>query len=76
MDFDGVVNIHGNGILAILISLAGAHYPIAIKLRFPYTNIMAEYEAWIAGLEAAWGMNVKDLEDGDSIPIINQAIGE
>lgn len=37
---------------------------------------MAEYEAWIAGLEAAWGMNVKDLEDGDSIPIISQAIGE
>lgn len=33
MYFDGAVNMHGNGIRAILISLTGAHYQVAIKLR-------------------------------------------
>lgn len=38
---------------------------------------MVEYEACIAGLEAALEINVKDLEDyGDSIFIISQSTGE
>lgn len=59
---DGAVNIHGIGIGVILISLVGAHYLVATKLRFSCTNSTAEYEACIAGLEAALDMNVKDLE--------------
>lgn len=70
MYFDGAVNIHGSGIWAVLVSPTGAHYPVAVKLRFPCTNNMAEYEACIAGLEAALDMNVKDLKVyGDSILI-------
>lgn len=42
--FDGAVNVHWNG-GAILISLVGAQFPVAIKLRFPYTSNMTEYEA-------------------------------
>lgn len=38
---------------------------------------MTEYEACIAGLEAALDLNVKDIEVyGDSILIINQPTGE
>lgn len=53
MYFDGAINIQGSGIRAVLISPTGAHYPVAIKLRFPCTNNMTEYEACIAGFEAA-----------------------
>lgn len=74
--FHGTVNIHGNGIGAILISPIEAHYPVAAKLRFPYTNNLAEYEACIAGLEAAF-MNIKDVEVyGDSILITRKSAGE
>lgn len=62
MYFDGMINVHGSIIGAILISLTGAHYPLAIKLIFPYTNKIVEYESSIAGHEAALDMNVKDLE--------------
>lgn len=55
--FDGVINVHGNGIKAISISPTGIHFPIAIKLRFPQTNNMAE--CWIVGLESVLDVNVK-----------------
>lgn len=48
-NFDGAVNIHGNGIGVVLVSPTGAHYPVAVKLRFPCTNNMAEYEACTQG---------------------------
>lgn len=67
----GAVNVHGNGIWGILNSLRGALYLVVIKLRFPCTNNMGKNEAFIAGLEAALDMNIKDLEvDGDSLLII------
>lgn len=73
---DGVVNVHGSGIGAVLISPAREHYHVAIKLRFPHATKTAEYEACIAGLEAAMDMNTKDLEVyRDSILIINQSAG-
>lgn len=73
MYFDGTVNVHGNGIWAILISPAGAHYPVVITLRFPRTNV-AVYEACIVSFEAALDMNVKGLEVyGDTILIISQS---
>lgn len=57
MYFDGVVHVHGNAIC----SPTGTHFPIATKLRFLCTNIIAEYKACIAGLKAALDMSVKDL---------------
>lgn len=59
--FDGTINVHGSEIRAILISLAGAHFPMAFKLRFLCTNNMAEYEVCIVSLEAVLDMNVKEL---------------
>lgn len=71
MCFDGAVNVHGNGIKAILISPAGAHFPMAIKLRFPCTNNIVKYEAYLQS-RSRLNMNVKDLKVyGDSILIIS-----
>ena len=52
MYFDGTVNQYGNGIGVLLITLEGSHIPLAVKLNFKTTNIMAEYEACIARMEA------------------------
>ncbi|XP_071923123.1 uncharacterized protein [Coffea arabica] len=59
--FDGILNSFGVEIGAVLVSLEGNHYPVAAKLRFPYTNNMAEYEICIFGLQMALKMEKKDL---------------
>ncbi|XP_070030029.1 uncharacterized protein [Nicotiana sylvestris] len=59
--FDRVANFKGVGIGAILILEIGQHYPVSAKLRFPYTNNVAEYEACISGLKMAIDMNVQEL---------------
>ncbi|XP_077248926.1 uncharacterized protein LOC143888404 [Tasmannia lanceolata] len=53
MYFDGASNSKGKGVGIVLISSQDEHIPISIKLDFDYTNNVAEYEACIAGLEAA-----------------------
>lgn len=40
----GALNIHGNGVGQVLISPDGDHSPVAIHLKFPYTNSVTEYE--------------------------------
>nr|XP_004244904.1 uncharacterized protein LOC101244099 [Solanum lycopersicum] len=42
--FDGAANHQGKGVGAVFVSESGQHYPMAAKLRFNYTNNMAEYE--------------------------------
>lgn len=72
MYFDGVINVHENEIKAILISTTGTHF--LVPIRFPYTNNMAEYEAFVVSLKAALHINVKYLEVyGDYILIISQS---
>ena len=45
--------------------------PLAIKLNFEATNNMAEYEAYISGMEALWELGVKEAEVfGDSTLVI------
>ncbi|XP_070022305.1 uncharacterized protein [Nicotiana sylvestris] len=61
MFFDGAANFKGVGIGAVLVSETGQHYLVSIKLRFPCTNNMAEYEACIMGLNLAIDMNVQEL---------------
>ncbi|XP_070026000.1 uncharacterized protein [Nicotiana sylvestris] len=61
MFFDGVANFKGVGIGAILVSKTGQHYPVSAKIRFPYTNNMAKYEACILGLNMAIEMNIQEL---------------
>ena len=77
MRFDGALNASGKGVGAVLISLKGEHYPVAIKLKFKCTNNMAEYEVCALGIQLALDMKVKRLMIyGDSSLIINQLQGE
>lgn len=77
MYFDGAVNLSGLGTEAVLISPGGQHYPVAAKLVFPCTNNIAEYEAYILGLQAAIEMRITRLKVfGDSALIILQTVGQ
>ncbi|XP_070022700.1 uncharacterized protein [Nicotiana sylvestris] len=77
MFFDGAVNFKGVGIGVVLVSETGQHYPVSMKLRFPCTNNMAEYEACIMGLNLATDMNVQELlVIGDSDLLVHQVQGE
>ena len=62
MYFDGASNQYGYGIGALLIARANSHIPLAFKLRFRVSNNEEEYEACIAGLEAALELRVKRLD--------------
>ena len=71
MYFDGAANIHGCGIGAVLVSPEGDQFPASARLEFPYTNNIAEYEAYIMGLNLAIDMGIGELEAyGDSSLII------
>ncbi|XP_070009729.1 uncharacterized protein [Nicotiana sylvestris] len=61
MFFDGAANFWGVGIGAILVLETGQHYPVSAKLRFPCTNNMAEYEAYILWPNLAVDMNIQEL---------------
>ena len=50
MYFDGVSNSLGRGVGAMLISPEENHCLFIAKLRFDYTNNVAEYEACVMGL--------------------------
>lgn len=56
--FDKATNFIGVGIEAGLVPKIGQHYPVSAKLRFPFSNNMAEYEACILGLGLAIDMNI------------------
>ncbi|XP_059650767.1 uncharacterized protein LOC132296598 [Cornus florida] len=78
MYFDRAINEKGVEIGAVIVSNVNAmHYPIATKLKFNCIDNMAEYEAYIIGLQAALDMDIKKLiVFGDSKLIINQITGE
>ena len=61
MYFDGASNALGNGIGAVIISSEGCHTPFTARLCFNCTNNMAEYEACIMGLRAAFNLRIKFL---------------
>lgn len=77
MCFDGAANQIGCGVGAILISPTGALISIAVRLCFPCTNNIAEYEACIIGLKVAIDLGINELEVyGDSALVIFQATGD
>ncbi|XP_070039716.1 uncharacterized protein [Nicotiana tomentosiformis] len=77
MFFDTAENLKCVGIGAVLISESGQHYPASAKIRFPCTNNMVEYEAFILGIRMAIDMNIKELlVIGDYDLPIHQVQGE
>ncbi|XP_052481174.1 uncharacterized protein LOC128035467 [Gossypium raimondii] len=77
LNFDGVSNVIGNGIGAVLVSPSGDHYPVASKLDFDCTNNMAEYEACIMGIHATIERKIKVLKVyRDSALVIYQLKGK
>ena len=75
--FDEESNVLGQNTGAILISPEEEYYPFTARLNFDCTNNVAEYEAWIMGLQAAIDKKVKNLKVyGDSALVIYQLRGD
>jgi hypothetical protein len=75
MYFDGSVMKTGAGLL--FISPLGEHMRYVIRLHFPTSNNMAEYEALLSGLRIDIELGVKCLDVcGDSQLVIDQVMKE
>ena len=67
MYFDGSVMKTGAGAGLLFISALGEHMRYVIRLHFPASNNMAEYEALLSGLRIAIELGIKRLDvRGDS----------
>jgi len=72
MYFDGSVMKTGIGVGLLFISPLGEHMCFVVRLHFPASNNMAEYEALLSGLRIAIELGVKRLDvRGDSQLIID-----
>ncbi|XP_070044826.1 uncharacterized protein [Nicotiana tomentosiformis] len=77
MFFDGEANFKEVGIRDVLVSETSQHYMVSAKFRFPCTNNMAEYEAYILGLRLDIDMNIQELlVIRDSDLLVHQVLGE
>jgi probable phosphoglycerate mutase len=73
--FDGLVMKTGAGAGLLFVSPLGEHMRYAVRLHFPMSNNMAEYEALLCGLKIAIEIGVKRLDvRGDSHLVIDQVI--
>jgi ribonuclease HI len=73
--FDGSVMKTGAGAGLLFISPLGEHMRYAVRLHFPASNNMAEYEALLCGLRIAIETGVKRLDlRGDSQLVIDQVM--
>jgi ribonuclease HI len=73
--FDGSVMKIGAGAGLLFVSPLGEHMRYAVRLHFPASNNMAEYEALLCGLKIAIEIGVKRLDmRGDSQLMIDQVM--
>jgi hypothetical protein len=73
--FDGSVMKMGAGAGLLFVSPLGEHIRYAVRLHFPSSNNMAEYEALLCGLKIAIEIGVKRLDvQGDSQLVIDQVM--
>jgi ribonuclease HI len=73
--FDGSVMKTGAGAGLLFISPLGEHVRYAVRLHFPASNNIAEYEALLCGLRIAIEMGIKRLDvRGDSQLVIDQVM--
>jgi ribonuclease HI len=77
MYFDGSVMKTDAGADLLFILPLGVHIRYMIRLHFPVSNNMAEYEALLSGLRIAIELGVKRLDvRGDSQLVIDQVMKE
>jgi hypothetical protein len=70
--FDGSVMKTGAGAGLLFVSPLGEHRRYAVRLHFPTSNNMAEYEALLCGLKIAIEIGIKRLDvRGDSQLVID-----
>jgi ribonuclease HI len=70
--FDGSVMKTGSGAGMLFISPLGEHIRYAVRLHFPTSNNMVEYEALLCGLRIAIEIGIKRLDvRGDSQLVID-----
>jgi ribonuclease HI len=75
MYFDGSLMKTGAGTGLLFISPLGVHMRYIIRLHFPASNNVAEYEALIMGLRIAIELGVRHLDvRGDSQLVIDQVM--
>jgi ribonuclease HI len=73
--FDGSVMKIGAGAGLLFVSPLGEHMRYAVRLHFPASNNMAEYEALLCGLKISIEMSIKRLDvRGDSQLVIDQVM--
>jgi ribonuclease HI/transposase InsO family protein len=73
--FDGSVMKTGAGVGLLFVSPLGEHMRYAVRLHFPASNNMAEYEALLCGLKIAIEIGIKRLDvRGDSQLVIDQVM--
>jgi hypothetical protein len=73
--FDGLVMKTGAGAGLLFISPLGEHMRYVVRLHFPASNNMAEYEALLCGLRIAIETGIKRLDvKGDSQLVIDQVM--
>jgi ribonuclease HI len=73
--FDGSVMKTGAGTGLLFVSPLGEHMRYAVRLHFPTSNNMTEYEALLCGLKIPIEIGVKRLDvRGDSQLVIDQVI--
>ncbi|GKE75664.1 reverse transcriptase domain-containing protein [Tanacetum coccineum] len=73
---DGTSSFDGSEAGMVLVSPEGKKYTYALRFEFKTTNNEAEYDALLAGLRIATGMNVQDLSIFiDSQLVSNQVKG-
>jgi ribonuclease HI len=73
--FDGSVMKTGAGAGLLFMSPLGEHMRYAVRLHFPASNNMAEYEALLCGLRIAMETGIKCLDvRGDSQLMIDQVM--
>ncbi|GJR58946.1 reverse transcriptase domain-containing protein [Tanacetum coccineum] len=59
---DGESSVKESGAGLVLIGLSGVEHTYALRLTFDNTNNEEEYEALLAGLRTARGMNIQNIE--------------
>jgi ribonuclease HI len=75
MYFDGLLMKSGAGAGLLFISPLGRHVRYILRLHFPASNIVAEYEALVNGLHIAVELGVRRLDArGDSQLVIDQVM--